>query len=221
MTRHTRDRLRRLIRRSALAWWAATLALGLLTASVVSGSLSRATTSAQRWGVTRSVWVVQTTLAAGDVIDPDAVSLARRPAAVIPSGALDGATSPVGEATRVTLQPGEVVLTERLAGRGARGIAAMLRPGHRAVAVPNDEAMPPLRVGDRVDVIATFDIGGEAGDVPAVAVASDAEVLAVTDGSFTLAVTDREAPRVAFALAKGALALALRGPAVSAQWQSR
>jgi hypothetical protein len=91
----------------------------------------------------------------------------------------------------------------------------MVPPGHRAVAVPNDEHMPVVRVGDRVDVLATFDVEG--GDTePSVAVAAGAEVLMVTARALTLAVATSDAPRVAFALARGAVTVALRGGALSA-----
>jgi Flp pilus assembly protein CpaB len=145
------------------------------------------------------------------------------PGGVIPDGALDGASSPVGEATRVDLQRGEVVLTARLAGRGAHGVAAMVPPGYRAVAVPNDDHMPAVRVGDRVDVLATFDVGdgldasSQSAPAPTFAVASAAEVLAVTPRALTLAVDAQDAPRVAFALAKGAVTVAV----VSARPRSR
>lgn len=202
------------VRRSALLWWTLTLALALLTATVVGSSIGRATRGAHAWGSDRMVWVVQRAVDAGDVVDASAVARTPLPRGVIPDGALDAATSPVGDATRVALAPGEVVLTARLAGRGARGVAAMLPPGSRAVALPNDEHTPVVRVGDRVDVIATFDVGDDLGDAntaaPAVAVASGAEVVAVAARTLTVAVADDDAPRVAFALAKGAVTVVLR-----------
>jgi Flp pilus assembly protein CpaB len=143
---------------------------------------------------------------------------------VVPAGAVDAATSPVGEATRVTLAVGEVVLTARLAGRGAHGIAAMVAPGYRAIALPNDEHTPVAQVGDRVDVIATFDVGNDvetdSAAAPSVAIASGAEVLAVAPRTLTVAVAVDDAPRVAFALAKGAVTVVLRGGA-SERSQSR
>jgi Flp pilus assembly protein CpaB len=142
---------------------------------------------------------------------------------VVPDGALDAATSPVGEATRVDVQRGEVVLTQRLAGRGAHGVAAMVPPRFRAVAIKNDDTMPAVRPGDRVDVLATFDVvdapaadGTTAVDAPVAApsfaVASNAEVLTVSSRAITLAVDADAAPRIAFALAKAAVTLVLRGP---------
>lgn len=191
-----------------------TIALGALTTVVVGSSISTATRAAAAWGQEREVWVVQRALDAGDVIGPTAVRRVRLPRGVIPDGALAATSSPVGEGTRVALAPGEIVLTARLAGRGAHGVAAMVRPGFRAVSLPYDDQMPQLRVGDRVDVLATFDVGdaAEAQSAPSFPVAVDAEVLSVAPRAITLAVETDDAPRVAFALAKGAVAIALRPP---------
>lgn len=220
-----RGRAWRVVRRSAVAWWVVTIALGLITASVVGSAVGRATRAADDWGSSRSVWVVRRAVAAGDVFAPADVRLAHRPRGVVPEGALDATATPVGEATRVSVTPGEVVLTERLAGRGVHGVAAMVPAGFRAVALKNDDTMPLVRPGDRVDVLATFDVGDElggppssdGGGAPSFAVASNAEVLSVTAGAITLAVNVREAPRVAFALAKAAVTLALRGPASASE----
>ncbi|MEY2424642.1 MAG: pilus assembly protein CpaB [Actinomycetota bacterium] len=219
--------LRFALRRSAALWWTVTLALGLLTTLVVSTSIGRATSAADAWGTERSVWVVRQPLAAGDVIDAAAVRLTRLPRGVVPEGALTSATTPVGEATRVAVQRGEVILTSRLAGRGAHGVAAMVLPGYRAVAVPNDDQTPAVRVGDRVDVLATFEVGdgleanADSAPAPSFPVASDAEVLAVTPRALTVSVDADDAPRVAFALAKGAVTVALRGGAISAPERSQ
>lgn len=208
-------RLWRRIGRSSVVWWTITAALGLLTASVVGSAIGRATQAADAWGTDTAVWVVRHAVEAGGVIAKRDVALTTRPRAVVPEGALDGTASPIGEASRVAISVGEVVLTNRLAGHGAAGVAAMVPPGFRAVAIPHDDAMPRLAAGDRVDVLATFDVGdgvGEATTEPSFAVASDAEVLQVTDAAVTVAVEARHAPRVAFALAKAAVTLVLRGP---------
>jgi len=218
-----RGRAWRVVRRSAVLWWALTIIVGMLTAMVVGSAVGRTTAAADRLGRTRDVWVVRRAVAAGDVFETGDVVLNARPRGLVPSGALDAAATPIGEATRVTVVPGEVVLTARLAGRGAHGIAAIVAPGFRAVALPIDESMPVVQVGDRVDVLATFDVGGvdeaaeASGDAPSFAVAANAEVLAVSARTITLAVTAKDAPRVAFALAKATVTLALRGPDVATE----
>lgn len=210
--------LRLTLRRSAALWWAMTIGLALLTTVIVSSSLGTATRAAAAWGSERQVWVVQEPIDTGDVIGAASVRRRRLPRGVVPEGALGGESSPLGEATRVALHRGEIVLRQRLAGRGARGVAAMVAPGYRAVALPYDDQMPAVVVGDRVDVLATFDVGDEAGDAPSApsfTLARAVEVLAVTARAVTVAVEVDDAPRVAFALAKGAIALALRGGEIS------
>lgn len=213
-----RGRLARALRRSSVAWWTGAVALGLVTASVVSTNMSRASQAAQGWGTQEWVWVMRRSVPAGATVETGDVARERRPARVIPQGALDGSASPIGEASRVALVPGEVVLTARLAGRGAAGLAALVGPGQRAISMRSDESTPTVRPGDRVDVIATFDVGDGAGadaesgpNAPSFAVATNAEVVMVSARAVTLAVTSREAPRVAFALARAAVTLAVRG----------
>ncbi len=214
-----RGRLRRLARRSSVVWWTAAVVLGLITATVMNAAIRRSTDAADSWGTDRRVWVVRHEVRAGDVLVDGDVTLTRRPKGLVPSGALDAESSPIGEATRIDLMPGEVVLTRRLAGRGAHGVAALVTSGRRAIALKNDETMPLLRVGDRVDVLATFDVADDIGSAeaattaPSFAVATGAEVLTVSARTVTISVDSREAPRVAFALARAAVTVALRGGA--------
>lgn len=212
-----RGQLRRLARRSAVVWWSAAVVLGLITATVVNSAVHRTAAAADAWGTNRRVWVVEREVRAGAALSADDVGLKRWPKGVVPRGALDAESSPVGEATRVALMPGEVVLTQRLAGHGAQGVAALVTAGRRAIAIKNDESMPVVRSGDRVDVLATFDVADDlaapdtANAAPSFAVASDAEVLTVSARTITISVANRDAPRVAFALARAAVTLALRG----------
>lgn len=212
-----RGRIHRIARRSSTLWWVAAVSLGLITATVTNSAVRRTTSAANAWGVERRVWVVQRAVRAGEVIATSDARLERRPKGVVPEGALDAESSPIGEATRVDLRTGEVVLTQRLAGLGAHGVAALVVAGRRAIAFKNDESIPALRVGDRVDVLATFDVADALGTsdattpAPSFAVASDAEVLTVSARTITISVAVKEAPRVAFALARAAVTLALRG----------
>ena len=74
---------------------------------------------------------------------------------------------------------------------------------------------PPLRLGDRVDVLATFDVldptDGSGGAEPTGAVADGALVVDVSDDAVTVAVPATDAARVAFAVARGTVTLALVG----------
>ena len=96
---------------------------------------------------------------------------------------------------------------------GPPGAADHLDPGSRALAVPTGPGALPLHPGDRVDVLATFDpLVAPAGEDPTVAVARAATVVGVRRQGVTVAVSEREAPRVAFALSQATIALALAPP---------
>ena len=213
----------RLLRRSPLLWWAAAAVLGALTAMVIAQSVGRANAESARWGRTQAVWVMRHAVPAGmPLADGDAV-VERRPRGLVPAGALDAGRPPFGRAARIELARGEVLIATRLAGGGVTGLSAAVAADRLGVGIPGGPGMPPVRVGDRVDVLATFEVGDSggaegaaesppSGAPPSFAVAVDGEVLAVSAATITVAVDSVDAPRVAFAVAKGAVTLALRGP---------
>lgn len=211
-----RRRLARVLRRSSLAWWSAALVLGFVTATTVRTSIATTNRATRDWGTLQRVWLVDEHVAAGVVIERGNVRLVERPTGVVPAAALRAGASPVGKAARTALVPGEILVTTRVAPYGATGVAALVAKGRRALAFKNDETMPVLRPGDRVDVLATFDVAddldtGSANAAPSFPVALDAEVLTVSPRTIVVSVTTREAPRVAFALARAAVTLSLRG----------
>src|SRR5690606_4867466 len=139
-----------------------------------------------------------------------AVSLEARPAGVVPRHALTEV--PTGAVARADIVAGEVVVSSRLAPHGLEGVAAMLPAGTRAVAIPLEPGLaPPLRVGDRVDVLVALGVDAEVDGPPGFEVATDALVVAVEEAAATVAVARRDAPRVAVALGSGAVSLALVG----------
>jgi len=206
-------RLHRLSR-SPLFFWAVVAALALLTAAVVGHLVSRARAEAARYGSVRTVVVVTAPVEAGAVVRPDDVSVRTVPAAFLPEGWMGSTDEVVGRTVVVPLFGGQAVVRANLAPWGLRGIAALLPPGTRAVAVPTGAASPPVRKGDVVDVLATFDppAGGD-GD-PTFPVALAAPVVDVGQESATVAVTPSEAAKVAYAVVRGAVTLAVTaGPA--------
>ena len=219
-----RARAWRVVRRSPLLWWTAAALLGALTAVVVAQSLGRVQAESARWGTPTPVWVMRRAVPAGVPLEDGDAILERRPRGLVPTGALGAGDPPFGRAPRIELSAGEVVIATRLAGGGATGLAAAIPAGRLGVGIPGGAGMPPVRAGDRVDVLATFDVGGDAsgaaagggadgeGGPPSFAVALDGEVLAVSATTITVAVDSVDAPRVAFAVARGAVTLALRGP---------
>ena len=213
--------VRRLARRARLSpatWWLAAAAVAAV-ATVRVGELDDAAEARRRaWGESTSVVVAARDLAAGAVVGAGDVTVEEWPAAMVPGGAL--AEAPIGSTVTAPVVAGEAVVAARVAPEGLSGVAALIPPGHRAVAVPGSAGglgtdTPPLRVGDRVDVLATFDVvdptDGSAGSEPTGTVADGALVVDVSDDAVTLAVPAVDAARVAFAVARGTITLALVG----------
>ncbi len=208
-----RRRLRSLlpwrIRHVRLLPWVLIAVLAGLTGTTVHGLADRAETERSRWGEVVSVAVARHPLEAGRTLTTADVDRRDVPRHLAPPGALAGAVD--GRATISALETGEILLRSRVAPDGVRGVAALLPPGRRAMAVTTGATgRPPLLVGDRVDVLAS---GGP--PAPADVVARAAPVLHVdADGDLvTVAVTPAEAPVLAAALASAAVTLALTSPA--------
>src|SRR5439155_16784385 len=164
-------------------------------------ALGQARAAEARWGPTRTVVVAVRTVAAGDQIGSGDVATRASPAGLVPSGAASSRAAVVGRTAVVALFPGEVVLGGHLSGRGARGAAALVPVGRRAIAVPAESAATRVARGDLVDVLSVAPNGS--GD--AVLVATAAIVVDVAEGSVTVAVSPDEARRVATAIARGAI----------------
>lgn len=201
------------LRRSALAFWLAAVIVALGSGVVVSRLVGEAAARAARLGGLVEVPVASRPVEAGAVVRASDVSVVALPADAVPRGPV--ARSPAGRVAVVPLVPGEVVLASKLAPEGLRGVAALVPRGRRALAVPADAGGLALRVGNRVDVLATFDVAGDSSAAapaePTFAVAQGALVVDAGEDGVTVAVSPEEAPRVAFALARGTVTLALAG----------
>lgn len=188
------------------------LALATLAAVAAAVTVARITgdaaAEAARWGPGRPVPVATRALPAGAEVGRGDVQLVVRPAGLLPDAAV--AADPVGRRLAHPVAAGEVVLASRLAPTGASEVAARLPAGTVGLAVPHDGRGLRLVLGDRVDVLATFDTGtGDGARDPTFAVAQAAVVVDVGDDGVTVAVPAADAPRVAFALAAGIVTLAL------------
>jgi Flp pilus assembly protein CpaB len=204
-------RLRRLAR-SPLAYWAAVAALAGFTALTVAGQVERAGEQAARYGRLRPVVTATRAVEVGAVVQPADVAVRSMPAAFLPEGALGATSAVVGRTVVVPLFRGAAVVAAHLAPGGLAGVAALLPPDTRAVAVPSGPASVPLRRGDRVDLLATFD-PPPAGEEPTFAVAEAALVVDVGPEAVAVAVAPEEAKRVAYAVAAGVVTLALTAEA--------
>ena len=203
-------RLRRLAR-SAPVFWVAVAALAGLTALTAARLVGRAEASAARYGSLRPVVVATGPVETGAVLGAGDVAVRAMPAAFLPDDHVAVASEAVGRTVVVALFRGVPVVRGHLAPDGVRGVADLLPPGTRAVAVPSGGASAPVRTGDRVDVLATFDPSSSASSdgEPTFAVATAALVVDVGDDSTTVAVGPDEARRVAFAVAHGVVTLAV------------
>lgn len=214
-TRHPFGRARPMrlgvaLRRDPRRWWIVTAALALGTGTLVASTVSAADRARVAWGTERRVLVARHDLEPGSSIDRDDVELRALPAALVPGSALSAL--PDEASARALVLAGEVLVVERLAPNGLRGVPALLPAGTRAVAVPVDPGTtPPLTVGDRVDVIVTVPTDAAGDGPPGFIVAADVLVVAVGDAAATLAVARDDAPRIAVALGQGAVTLALVG----------
>ncbi len=195
----------RLPRRPALFWLAA-VALAAATGLTVARFVASAQDGAARWGVLRPTLVSQVDLDAGAVLGPGDAEVERRPASLVPPGALE--VQAEGQVLASPIHRGEPVLGARLAPAGLSPTAAALPPGGVGIAVPIEPGLP-LRSGDIVDVLATFDPDTVGDGEPTFPVARSATVVGVMEGAVTLAVGVDEAPKVAFALTAGVVTLVL------------
>jgi pilus assembly protein CpaB len=189
--------------RSPILFWTVVAGLALLTGMVVAGAVGRANSLATRYGPLRPMVVAARAIERGTTLGPAEVEVRQLPAQFRTEGAFESADEVVGRTAVVPLARGEPVLGSDIAPEGLGAVAALLPAGSRAVAVPTGSSSPALRRGDVVDVLASFD------GMPTLAVAVDAAVVDVADESATVAVSPEEAKSVAFALANGAVTVAL------------
>ena len=199
---------RRLRYHPATRWIVATVVV-LAAVGVLQRARAIAADAEHRWGDTHVVVVARHDIAIGASIGDDAVELQSWPSGLVPSGAVD--TLPVGRVAIAAIGRGEAIVAARLGPDGLRGLAALVPDGWRALAIPVAPSVITLSVGDHVDLIAGFDVGGTAtARAPSLIVAHDAIVVAVDEQRVTVAVPSDDAERVALAIVAGTVVPALR-----------
>jgi Flp pilus assembly protein CpaB len=194
--------------------WAAAAALAATAGLLVHGAADAAGTARDRWGSTAAVAVATRDLAPGTLLDRGDVELRELPVAAVPAGAAvaeDGGGPPLGRVVVTPVYAGEPVDDRRLAPGGLSGVAALLPPGTRAVAIPGDPAtVPPLTTGDAVDVLVA--VAGPDGPLRPSVAATRAPVVDVGEQAVSLAIPESQVPAIATAASSGLVALALAGP---------
>ncbi|MBV9951133.1 MAG: hypothetical protein JO291_04230 [Acidimicrobiia bacterium] len=202
--------LRRRLPRRAIPYWIATLLLALTTGLVADGLLHRAEDAEARWGTTRTVVVSTRALAPGDAL-AGATVVRQLPSVVVPHGALPAL--PEGAIALDPMGAGEVVTAARVGGPAAAAVSGRLPRDTRAVVIPLEAKGLPVRVGDRVDLLASGS-GDPAFDGPSpaatsVPIAARALVVVVRSAALVVALDPTDAVAVAAALGQGPLVPAL------------
>jgi Flp pilus assembly protein CpaB len=183
------------------------VAITLLTARAQVSAVSAAR---RQWTEVRGVTVALHDLPPGATIDAASVEVRELPIVAIPEGATTEA--PIGAVVRYPIMSGEPLLTARLAPDGLTGVAALLPPGHRAVAVAaGPTTRPPLQIGDRVDLLAALAIGDSPDGMPTAPLVESGLVVDISDEAVTVAVPTESAPSVAYAISQGFVVIALTG----------
>jgi Flp pilus assembly protein CpaB len=216
--------LRRLVRHHR---WRVVLVpiVGLLALTGLN-STRNAEVVLRQWGDVVQVAVATTDLPAGRVLGEQDLEIIGLPGGAVPSGALPDKTSPgddprphlVGKTVTQSVLRGELVSVRRLAPLGLGPTAALVPVGHRAFAVPTTGAIPPLEVGDRIDLLASVDpltaatVGlPGARDTGVHTVARDVAVLDIGPNALTVVVPASQLPALVAAAARSVLMPALAG----------
>jgi len=197
--------LRRLLRRRLL-WWTLVGALTLVTATTIQREYARAHAARVDWGTTVAVFVATADIDGGDPVE-SAAALQHWPAALVPDTAITRLDR--GARARVDLVAGEVLVSQRVSTRTSGGVTDLLPVDTVAVAVPVHVGVPPLSLGDRVDLLATYDSPGSADTTTRVA--RSAVVVDLDDDVITVAVADDAVAELAGALARAEVTIALTG----------
>lgn len=222
------------IRIRALLFFALAVVAGVVAVLLVKRYMDETRAAAMAPAVpTQEVVVAAGDVPIGTQLEPRHLAVVRWPSDQVPGGTFATMTEVAGRSLVQDLVKGEVILATRLANpaRGV-GMAAILTPGHRAMAVKVDQVIGVagfIHPGDSVDVIATLKPDDETesalaskADRMTKTILQNTRVLAIgqelsTEGTkavavqvVTLEVTPQEAERLALASQYGKINLTMR-----------
>ena len=200
---------------SSKVLFAVAAVLALASFLAVRGEVARAEQAQDAVGPGVDAVVAAHDLAAGAVIGPVDVRIAKLPAVYLPPQAVTTTAAVVGKVTADVVLAGEVLIDARL---GASRFAVAVEPGNVAVTVGFASVPEGITPADRVDAYATF-----AGARPyTTLVGEDLRILTIgepdvsagetADVPVTLDVDPETAPQLLQAAAAGTLGLAARAP---------
>jgi hypothetical protein len=183
--------LRSLFARRPAVYWATVAAGASIVAFVVTDRLHAADEAREAWSTTTVVFVAAADVDPGAPLVVDPVTL---PVAAVPTRAVSA--DPSGGVARREVVAGAVLTDLDV----ARATDELIPPGSGAVAIPIDDAVPPVVTGDLVDVVADGEI-----------VSAGGTVIERGDTAVVVAVDHDDAPRVALAALERRATLVLRG----------
>ncbi|HEY7473041.1 MAG TPA: Flp pilus assembly protein CpaB [Gemmatimonadota bacterium] len=177
---------------------------------------------------TRPVVVAARDVAAGSILQPLDIKVVEWPADLAPASYPSDQSAVLGRGLLAHVQADEPILESKLANRGAGGgLPVVIPEGMRAISVKVDEVIGVagfVLPGTRVDVLATFAVGGYSEDAVTRVILQNVEALAAgqttqpdaqgkpqTVPVITLLVTPEEAEDLTLAATQGQIQLALRG----------
>ena len=196
------------------------VALALVAALLTSFYVTNYQRNVRKDETNVPIWVAKSDIPAGTTgADIERKGLLEK-SEIVRRSVVPGAISNPDQVTElVTSQPiyaGEQVSTRRFSTPSQRGIKAQLTGVQRAIEIPGDQhqlLVGTLKAGDKVDLVATFGVGGSNGPNVSRIVLRDVEVLrapsgggpeakitAAKDGAFAamLRVTDTQVQKLAW-----------------------
>ena len=205
------------------------LIFGLAAAFGVHGYLKNLEEAYRTSGNFTEVATAKQKITARTVVTNEMLEFKPMPVEYVLPGTVVASQDAVGKIARSDIYPGEPILTSRLARREdvAAGLAAKVVAGKRAISVPADNisALHGLvKVGDRVDVIVTFNTPDERKEAVTSTIVQNVPVLAINSdlesddaakqelATVSLMVDPIQAQQLALAIQQGSIHLALRAP---------
>ncbi len=150
--RQWRDLVHRIIaalERKRKVQFVVAIALSIVCASVVAESITTARSQRKKWSSNVSVVVLTNNVTANERLTSDNTEIVALPTAIVATDALTAL--PARATTRVALTA-NTPLSQSLLFPTSESVD--IPAGWRIIALPADASLPPLTVGDKVDLIA-------------------------------------------------------------------
>jgi len=203
---------------STARWsWALAVVLVIAGVALTLDAQREAVAARRAFGHTATVWVSGRDVAPGTTLTPADVRQRELPVALLPAPVLTAGDDPTGRTALTPLAAGEVLLAHHLSGDPAAGPAAMLPPGSIGLTLPAGTDRPGLVAGQAVVLVLTGEPDpGASGLVAGVVAATGGP-----DGTVMVGVPAADAVRVAGAVQRGTVTVALPAPSGSAALRPR